>query len=45
MYTNIYVNEPIEKIHEDWDFMNDRIIQKLQGFAPIGDNIVRDQLL
>ena len=39
MYTNIYVDEPIEKIYEDWDFMNDRIIQKLQGFAPIGDNI------
>jgi hypothetical protein len=39
MYTNIYVDEPIEKILGDWDFMTDKIIQKLQGFAPIGDNI------
>jgi hypothetical protein len=39
MYANIYVDEPIEKIAGDWDFMNDKIIQKLQGFAQIGDNI------
>jgi len=39
MYTNIYVDEPIEKVLGDWDFMTDKIIQKLQGFAPIGDNI------
>jgi hypothetical protein len=39
MYTNIYVDEPIEKVAEDWDFMNDKIIQKLQGFQMIGDNV------
>lgn len=39
MYTNIYVDEPIEKIYDDWDFMNDRVIKKLQGFQQIGDNI------
>jgi hypothetical protein len=39
MYTNIYVDDPIEKIASDWDFLNDKIVQKLQGFAPIGDNI------
>lgn len=39
MYTNIYVDEPIEKIHDDWDFLNDKVIKKLQGFLPIGDNV------
>ena len=39
MYTNIYVDEPIEKVANDWDFMNDKIIQKLQGFQMIGDNV------
>jgi hypothetical protein len=39
MYTNIYVDEPIEKIHEDWDFLTDKVIKKLQGFLPVGDNV------
>ena len=39
MYTNIYIDEPIERIAGDWDFLNDKIVQKLQGFTPIGDNI------
>ena len=39
MYANIYVDEPLEKILGDWDFMNDKIIQKLQAFTPIGDNV------
>ncbi len=39
MHTNIYVDEPIEKIYDDWDFMNDRVLRKLQGFQPIGDNV------
>ena len=39
MYTNLYVDEPIEKIAEDWDFLNDKVIKRLQGFTMIGDNI------
>jgi hypothetical protein len=39
MYTNIYIDEPIEKIYDDWDFMNDKVIKRLQGFQQIGDNV------
>jgi hypothetical protein len=39
MYANLYVDESLEKIVEDWDFLNDKVIRKLQGFAEIGDNV------
>jgi hypothetical protein len=39
IYSDIYVKESLEKIAEDWDFLNEKIIQKFHGFRPVGDNV------
>lgn len=39
LYADIYVKEPIEKIADDWDFLDDKIIRKFSMFRPLGDNI------
>lgn len=39
LYSDIYIDEPLEKIAEDWDFMDEKIMRKFAGFRPEGDNI------
>jgi len=39
LYTDVYVDEPIDKIAEDWDFMSEKILPKFYGFRPVGDNV------
>jgi hypothetical protein len=39
LYSDIYVNEPLDKVAEDWDFLDEKIIRKFSGFRPVGDNI------
>jgi hypothetical protein len=39
LYSEIYVKEPIDKIADDWDFMDEKVIRKFAGFRPVGDNI------
>jgi hypothetical protein len=39
LYSDVYVKEPIDKIAEDWDFMNEKILPKFFGFRPVGDNV------
>jgi hypothetical protein len=39
LYSDIYVKEPLDKIAEDWDFIDEKIVRKFAGFRPVGDNI------
>ncbi|WP_156947186.1 hypothetical protein [Bradyrhizobium sp. WSM3983] len=39
-YADLYVDEPLEKIAEDWDYLNDRVVKRFFGFKPVGDNVV-----
>lgn len=40
IYSDLYVNESIEKIAEDWDYLNERVIKRFFGFKAVGDNVV-----
>jgi len=39
LYADVYVKEPIEKVIEDWDFLNERIVSTFSAFRPVGDNV------
>jgi hypothetical protein len=39
MYADVYVDEPIDKIVDDWDFLNEKVLPKFMGFRPVGDNV------
>ena len=39
LYSDVYVKEPIDKIAEDWDFMNEKVLPRFFGFRPVGDNV------
>ena len=39
MYANLLINEPIEKVIEDWDYLQDKIISRLATFKEVGQNI------
>jgi hypothetical protein len=39
MFANLYVNEPLEKIAEDWDFLHEKVIGHFSTFKPWGQNI------
>ncbi|MGC4028115.1 MAG: hypothetical protein QM696_04485 [Steroidobacteraceae bacterium] len=39
MFQHIEVAEPIEKIADDWDYLQDRVLSRFAGFRPAGQNI------
>ncbi len=39
MFAELMVKEPIERIVEDWDYFEDRVLPKFSGFKPMGQNI------
>ena len=39
MLSEIVIDEPIEKIIEDWDFLDEKVIAKFTRFRPLGQNI------
>jgi len=39
LYSDVYVDEPLDKIIDDWDFMSEKVLRKFIGFRPVGDNI------
>jgi hypothetical protein len=39
MFREITIDEPIEKIIDDWNFLDERIVQKFTRFRPLGQNI------
>ena len=39
LYADIRVKEPIDKIADDWNYLQENVIQKFAGFRPVGDNI------
>ena len=39
MYADVYVDEPLEKIVDDWDFLAEKVLPKFMGFRPVGDNV------
>ncbi len=40
LYSDVYVDEPLDKIVKDWDFLNEKVIKKFYGFKDVGDNVV-----
>jgi hypothetical protein len=39
LYADVYVNEPIEKVIDDWDFLDERVVSKFSSFRAVGDNV------
>jgi hypothetical protein len=39
MFSEITIDEPIAKIIDDWDFLDERVVQKFARFRPLGQNI------
>ena len=39
LYADVYVDEPIEKIVDDWDFLHEKVLPKFMGFRPVGHNV------
>jgi hypothetical protein len=39
MFREITIDEPLDKIIDDWDFFEDRIVGKFSTFRPLGQNI------
>jgi hypothetical protein len=40
MFAEIMVKEPLEKIADDWDFLNEKILKHYSTFKGAGDNIL-----
>lgn len=40
MYANVLIKEPLDKVMEDWDFFQDKIIGRFSTFMPEGQNIL-----
>jgi hypothetical protein len=38
-YANVYVDEPLDKIVDDWDFLHEKVLPKFMGFRPVGDGV------
>lgn len=39
MYANLLIKEPLDKVLEDWDFFEDKVIGHFATFKPEGQNI------
>ena len=39
MFADIIASEPFEKICEDWDFLNDKILARFSSFRVVGQNV------
>jgi hypothetical protein len=39
MYADVYVDEPLDKIVDDWDFLNEKVLPKFLGFRPVGHGV------
>lgn len=39
MFREITVDEPLDKIIDDWDFLEEKIVAKFSTFRPVGQNI------
>ena len=39
MYADIYVDESLDKIVDDWDFLNEKVLPKFLGFRPVGHGV------
>ena len=40
LYSDLYIDEPLAKIADDWDFLEEKVIKRFYGFKDIGDNVV-----
>jgi hypothetical protein len=40
IYSEIYVDEPLDDIAGDWDYLNDAIVKNFFAFKVVGDNVV-----
>jgi len=39
MFRNLIVDQPIERLFEDWDLLDDHVIKKFSTFLPMGQSI------
>ena len=40
MFTEIMIDEPLEKVADDWDFFEDRVLKHYSTFKATGDNVL-----
>lgn len=40
LYSEIYVDEPLDKIAGDWDYLDDAVVKSFFAFKPVGDNVI-----
>jgi hypothetical protein len=41
LFTDIEIDEPIEKVVDDWDYLSERVVQRFLGkFRPEGDSVI-----
>lgn len=38
-YSDLYIDEEIERIADDWDYLNEKVVGRFLGFRPEGDSI------
>jgi len=39
MFAELYVDESLEKVVEDWDFLSEKVVSHFSTFKPVGQNI------
>src|SRR5882724_3839837 len=39
MFANLITSESIEKISEDWDLLNDKVLARFSSFRVVGENV------
>ena len=39
MYADVYIDEPLDKIVDDWDFLHEKVLPRFMGFRPVGDGV------
>ena len=40
MYSDIFVDEPLEKIADDWDYLSEKVVKRFYGFKDVGDHVI-----
>lgn len=39
-FANLLINEPIDTVMEDWDFLSEKVVGKFSGFKEVGQQVV-----
>ncbi|PPK46577.1 hypothetical protein B0G57_102172 [Trinickia symbiotica] len=45
IYSDLYIDEPLESIERDWNYFQDTLVKQFFGFKDVGDNVVGIRLV